>query len=94
MAIISPILRMRRAFRSMGVDAEQADEAAEAVTEHSYSRQESDSAFERLLASDEQNRMEFQKAMAEHRTQILLAILLATGLIIGAIAIAVAILSS
>ena len=85
MAIISPILRIRRAFRSMGVDAEQADEATDAVNEHSYSRRESDDSNARYL-----ERMD--RIAAELRTQVLLAIFIATGLIIGAISIAVAIM--
>jgi len=59
---MNPILRLRRAFRSIGADSDQADELASAIDDHYLTRQE----FE-----DHMGRM-----MAENRNQILLGVLL------------------
>ncbi len=80
MATMNPILRLRSAFRSMGAEPEQADEAADAVDNHSYGRQESDLKFQILMT-------EFRREMAEMKTQLLLAIFVATGLIIAAVGV-------
>lgn len=93
MATMNPVLRLRRAFRSIGgseplTDAaadEAAEEAADAISEYGFSRRESDLRFERMMA-------EMRQAMAEMRTQLLLAIMVATGLIIGAVGLLVAFL--
>ena len=80
---MNPILRLRRAFRSMGVGAEQADESADAVAEYAYSRSDSDQRFERMMS-------EYRREMAEFRNQVVLAIFLAAGLIIGAVGLIIA----
>ena len=85
MATMNPVLRLKRAFRSIGADEEQAEEAASAIDDHSYGRRESDLKFQTMMA-------ELRRDMAEARTQMLLAIFIATGLIIGAIGVAVALL--
>ncbi len=93
MATMNPVLRLRRAFRSMGGSEPRsdeaadalADEAADAISDYSHSRQESDLRFERLMA-------EIRRDMAEFRTQVLLAIILASGLIIGAVGLLIAFL--
>ena len=83
MAAMNPILRLRRAFRSMGADAQQADDAAGAVDDYSYSRRESDLRHAQMMAEN-------RHYMAEIRNQIVLAIMLAAGLIIGAVGLLVA----
>ena len=62
MASTSPMIKLRRAFRSLGAFAEQ---AAAAVTQHSYSRGESDKRRQFMLA-------EHRREMTEIRNQILL----------------------
>lgn len=83
MVAMNPILRLRRAFRSMGVEAEQADESADAVAEYAYSRSDSDQRFERMMS-------EYRREMAEFRNQVVLAVFLAAGLIIGAVGLIIA----
>ncbi len=95
---MNPILRLRRAFRSMGAREamtdvatdEVADEAADAISEYGYSRQESDLRFDRMMAEMRQQTAEMRHYMAEIRNQIVLAIMLAAGLIIGAVGLLVA----
>ena len=70
MAAMNPILRLRQAFRSMGVADEPADEAADAIDYHTYGRRESDLFHAQMM-------MEFRRDMAEMRTQMLLAIFIA-----------------
>ena len=77
MAAMNPILRLRQAFRSMGVADEPADEAADAIDYHTYGRRESDLFHAQMM-------MEFRRDMAEMRTQMLLAIFIAAGMIIAA----------
>ena len=62
MASMSPILRIRSAFRSFGVNSEQADEVVSAVDEYYLSRQ----AFEERIA----------RLMAEQRNQFLFGVLI------------------
>ncbi len=107
MAIMNPVLRLRRVFRLMArsgqrteVQADEvADEATEDITEYAYSREESDWRFEGMLAEMSkqtaetrqytagirQQAAEMRQAMAEFRTQVLLAIFVAAGLIITAV---------
>ena len=85
MAATNPILRLRPAFRSIGEEPEQADEVADAIDDHSYSRRESDLHFERMMA-------EMRQAIAQMRTQLVLAIMLATSLIIGAMGLLIALI--
>ena len=102
MATMNPILRFRRAFRTAAdreplaeeAAEEVAEEAADAISEYGYSRRESDLRFERMMAEMRQQTAEMRESMAEMRTQMMLAILVATGLIIGVIAAAVAILAA
>ncbi len=91
MATMNPVLRLRRAFRSVAgpepVSEQQAEEAAEeaadAITSYSYSQRESDLRHAQMLA-------DFGRQMAETRNQILLAIFLAAGLIIAALGLIIA----
>lgn len=107
MAIMSPVLRLRRAFGSLGEQEaspeetveEVAEEAADAIAQYSYSRQESNLIFERNQEAMQRLEANVMAAlaknaeqMAEFKTLVTLTILLATGLIIGAFGVAVAIL--
>ena len=83
MATMNPILRLRRAFRSMGTDAEKADEAVESVVEHSFSRHETELMFQREMALNRQQ-------MAEMRNQIILAVLVIVGLAATVLSIVIA----
>ncbi len=85
MAAMNPIVRLRRAFHSLGVEEAQADEAADAIDNHTYGRRESDLKFKLLMT-------EMRRDMAEMRTQLLLAMMIATGLIIGAVGLLIAFL--
>ena len=71
MAAMNPILRLRRAFRGIGADAEQADEVASAVDAIYLSRQE----FEERIA----------RLMAEQRNQFLLGVLVIVSIAVGVI---------
>ena len=71
MATMNPILRLRRALRSTGSDAEQADETVSAIDAVYLSRKE----FEERLA----------RMFAEHRRQLLLEIAVIVGLAVAII---------
>ena len=83
MASMNPILKLRRAFRSLGAEAEQADEAADAVDEFADGRRESDLRHAAMMA-------EMREYMSNLRNQLLLAIMIAAGLIIGAVGVLIA----
>lgn len=84
MAAMNPILRLRQAFRSMGVADEPADEAADAIDYHTYGRRESDLFHAQMM-------MQFRRDIAEVRTQMLLAIFIAAGMIIAAVGVLIAV---
>ena len=84
MASMNPILRLRQAFRSMGVEAAQADEAADAIDHHSYGRRESDLFHAQMMA-------EMREYMSNLRNQILLGTLLIAGILGTIITIAIAV---
>ena len=80
MAAMNPILRLRQAFRSLGVESAEADEVADAVDDHSYSRRESDLRFERMMA-------EMRREMADMRRQMLIEIIVIFGVAVGILAL-------
>ncbi|MDE2987138.1 MAG: hypothetical protein OXT70_03675 [Chloroflexota bacterium] len=84
MATMNPILRLRQAFRSMGAESERADEAADAIDSHSYSRHESDLRHHQMMT-------EVRQYMAETRNQILLGTLLIAGILGTILPIAIAV---
>ena len=99
---MNPILRFRRAFRT-AVDREPlaeeaaeevAEEAADAISDYGYSRRESDLRFEAMIERMDRISADLRREVAEFRNQVMLAIMLAAGLIIGVIAAAVAVLAS
>ena len=100
MASMNPVLRLRRAFRSMGADEEQAEVAATAIQEEFVGQSFFDSTVREqtitLQNEFQQAISDLRQEMAEMRNQMMVTILVATGLIltaiIGAVSIAVAIL--
>ena len=78
MAAMNPILRLRRAFRSIGADAQQADEAAGAVDDYSYSRRESDLRHAQMMA-------EMRELMADQTNRILLGMFVLLSIAVGVI---------
>ena len=75
---MNPILRLRRAFRSMGADAEHADEAADAVDDHAYGRRESDLRFAQMMA-------EFRRDMERLRNEFVFAVIVIVGVAVAII---------
>ena len=80
MAAMNPILRLRRAFRSMGADAEQADEAADAIGDHAYGRHESDMRYAQMMA-------EYRRDMERLRNEFLLGVLIIVGVAVAILAL-------
>ncbi len=78
MAVMNPILRLRRAFRSMGVESEQAEDAADAIGAHSYSRSESDLHYQRMMA-------DMERFMERMQNRIILAVLAIAALTVTAL---------
>lgn len=76
MATTNPILRIRRALRSVGASADQADEFASAIDEIYVSRQQFEDRIARMLA--------------DHRRQLLVEVVvivsIAVGIILGVLA--------
>lgn len=99
MATMNPVLRLRRAFRSVTgpeplseEQAEQtAEEAADAVSEYGYSRRESDLRFERMMAEMRQQTAEMRQYMADLRNQIILAVLVIAAAMTTIITVAIAV---
>ena len=56
MAAINPILRVKRACRSLGADDEQSDEVVSAIDDYYLSRRESDDRIRAIMA-EQVNRM-------------------------------------
>ena len=80
MAVMNPILKLRQSFRAMGADEEQADEAAEAVEQHSYGRAESDARFREMLA-------EHRAEMERIKNQFLFGVLVIVGAAVAILAV-------
>ena len=80
MAAMNPILRLRRAFRSLGADDEQADEVADAIVDHSFSRPETELMFQREMAL---MRQQFERI----RNEILIAVLVIVGVAVAILAL-------
>ncbi len=84
MATMDPVLRLRRAFRSMGAEEEPADEATSAIAEEYVGRK----FFEARL---NQQTAELRKDMAELRNQLLLGVLLIAGVAVAVLSIVIAV---
>ena len=93
MAAMNPILRLRRAFRSLGASAPLTDvaaddiseEAADAISEYGYSRRESDLRFERMMAEMRQQTAEMREMMIAHRRELLIEIIVIVGVAVAII---------
>ncbi len=93
MAAMNPILRLRRAFRSLGASAPLTDvaaddiseEAADAISEYGYSRRESDLRFERMMAELRQQTAEMREMMIAHRRELLIEIIVIVGVAVAII---------
>ena len=86
---MNPVLRLRRAFRSISepqpMSDEVAEEAADAISEYGYSRQESDLRFERMMAEMRQQTTEMREHMADQTNRILLGVLVIVSIAVGVI---------
>ncbi len=93
MAAMNPILRLRRAFRSLGASAPLTDvaaddiseEAADAISEYGYSRRESDLRFERMMAEMRQQTAEMREMTIAHRRELLIEIIVIVGVAVAII---------
>ncbi len=93
MAAMNPILRLRRAFRSLGASAPLTDvaaddiseEAADAISEYGYSRRESDLRFDRMMAELRQQTAEMREMMIAHRRELLIEIIVIVGVAVAII---------
>ena len=92
MATMNPILRLRQAFRSLGAEVGQADEATDAISDYGYSRRESDLRFERMMAEIRAQSAEMREYMSNLRNQMLLGTLLIVGLAVTVLSIVIAVL--
>ena len=90
---MNPILRLRRALRSLGatepltdVAADDISEAAaDAISEYGYSRRESDLRFERMMAELRQQTAEMREMMIAHRRELLIEIIVIVGVAVAII---------
>ena len=71
MAVINPVLRIRRALRAVGFDDDQSDEVVTALEDQYPNRRESEERMARL--------------MAEQRNQFLLGVLVIVGIAVAII---------
>ncbi len=96
MASMNPVLRLRRAFRSMGATDDQAEDAVSAIDEEYVGRSHFDARMREQTVYFERRFAELRQDMADMRNQMMVTILVATGLIltaiIGAVSIAIAML--
>ena len=83
---MNPILRIRGALRSMGASTEQANEAADAIVDHSHSRRESDLRHQQMMA-------EMRQFMSDLRNEIVLSVLLIVGVAVGVLSVVIAVFS-
>ncbi len=98
MATMNPVLRLRQAFRSMGAEEDQAEEAADVIDEEYVgrdffeSRMNQHSAELRAMAAELRAEMsELHKEMAELRNQILLGALLIAGVAVAVLSVVIAV---
>ena len=90
MAAMNPVLRLRRAFRSVAgpqprseEQAEEvADEAADAITSYSYSQRESDLRYAQMMA-------EMREFMTQQTNRILLGTLAIATLVVAILTIVI-----
>ncbi len=70
----------------MGASTEQANEAADAIVDHSHSRRESDLRHQQMMA-------EMRQFMSDLRNEIVLSVLLIVGVAEGVLSVVIAVFS-
>ena len=70
----------------MGTSTEQANEAADAIVDHSHSRRESDLRHQQMMA-------EMRQFMSDLRNEIVLSVLLIVGVAVGVLSVVIAVFS-
>ena len=70
----------------MGASTEQANEAADAIVDHSHSRRESDLRHQQMMA-------EMRQFMSDLRNEIVLSVLLIIGVAVGVLSVVIAVFS-
>lgn len=80
MAVFSPVLRLRKAFRSAGIEEEEAEELVDSLVSGFTPRGESDLIYEKLIAVQEKMAADLRRDLAELRTQVLVGFLLVLAL--------------
>ncbi len=91
MATMNPVLRLRQAFRSMGADEEQADEAASAIDDAYVGRRFFEARMDQQSAELRAAIAEIRQDMAEMRNQILLGVLLIAGVAAAVLSVVIAV---
>ena len=91
MATMNPVLRLRRAFRAMGADEEQAEEAAGAIDDEYVGREFFEARQNQQTAEIRTEMAELRKEMAELRNQILVGALLIAALAVAVLTIVIAV---
>ena len=102
MATMNPVLRLRRVFRDMGAEEEQAEEAASTIDEEYVSRDffearmsqqtaELQAEIRASMAELRKDMAELRKDMAELRNQILLGTLLIAGIAVAVLSVVIAV---
>ena len=70
----------------MGASTEQANEAVDAIVDHSHSRRESDLRHQQMMA-------EMRQFMSDLRNEIVLSVLLIVGVAVGVLSVVIAVFS-
>ena len=95
MATMNPVLRLRQAFRSMGAEEEQAEEAASVIDEEYVGRDFFEARMNQQTAELRGEmatlREELRREMAELRNQILLGALLIAGVAVAVLSVVIAV---
>ena len=95
MATMNPVLRLRNAFRSMGANEAQAEEAASIIDEEyvsqSFFEARMDQQTAELRGEMRALREELRREMAELRNQILLGTLLIAGVAVAVLSVVIAV---
>ena len=95
MATMNPVLRLRNAFRSMGANEAQAEEAASIIDEEyvsqSFFEARMDQQTAELRGEMRALREELRREMAELRNQILLGTLLIAGVMVAVLSVVIAV---
>ena len=91
MATMNPVFRLRRAFRSMGAEEEQAEEAASVIDEEYVGRSFFEVRMNQQTAELRREMAELRKDMADLRNQILLSMILIMSVAVTVLSIVIAV---